>query len=356
MQNYQKIHPDEPPAGLTAVEIADLLSVEGDEMEGLMARAAAVRDAAIGEGVYLRGLIEYSNICRKECLYCGIRKGNTAVGRYSLTEDEVLRCARTAWESGYGSVVIQGGENQSPEHVRTIERLLREIKSLSGGELGITLSLGEQSSEVYRRWFEAGAHRYLLRIETSDRELYGRIHPAGPVHSFETRLGALHHLRETGYQVGTGVMIGLPGQTVEMLARDLLFMREADIDMCGMGPYVESAATPLSRNPGTVIPPLKWRFDMALKMVAVLRILMPDINIAATTALQAIEPGGRMRAIRAGANVIMPNLTPERYRGDYFLYDNKPLSLDSAIPEDHIRYGEWGDSRHFLRKSKNSSR
>lgn len=328
-----------------------MLSLRGAEMEALLVRGAAVRDGAVGEGVYLRGLIEYSNVCRKDCLYCGIRRSNDRTARYTLTEAEVLECARTAWEAGYGSVVIQGGENQLPEHVRTIERLVREIGSLSGGELGITLSLGEQSAEVYRRWFEAGAHRYLLRIETSDRDLYGRIHPADATHSYDTRLRALGDLRDAGYQVGTGVMIGLPGQTVEMLARDLLFMRAADIDMCGMGPYVESAATPLARDAGAEIPPLRWRYDMALKMVAALRILMPDINIAATTALQAIEPGGRARALKAGANVIMPNLTPHRYRGDYFLYDNKPLAMDSALPEEHIRYGERGDSRRFIRRS-----
>lgn len=323
-----------------------MLSLRGEEMSKLLELAGKVRDERVGEGAYLRGLIEYSNVCRKDCLYCGIRRSNHTP-RYTLTEAEVLDCARFAHENNYGSVVIQGGENQSPQHVQTIARLVREIKKLSSGRLGITLSLGEQSREVYRRWFEAGAHRYLLRIESSDRRLYRSIHPDDRLHRFETRLEALADLRAEGYQVGTGVMIGLPGQTVADLAADLLFMREVDIDMCGMGPYIESAGTPLADCPADGRLTLSERFDLALKMVAALRLSMPDINIAATTALQAIRPGGRLRALQSGANVIMPNLTPARYRENYFLYDNKPLSMDSSIPEENIRYGEWGDSKHF---------
>ncbi|MCD8071931.1 MAG: [FeFe] hydrogenase H-cluster radical SAM maturase HydE [Alistipes sp.] len=330
-------------------ELAGMLSAEGDEMEALLESAGKLKKETIGDGIYLRGLIEYSNICRKDCLYCGIRR-SAAVGCYTLSEEEVLECARFAHRNNYGSVVIQGGENQSREHIETIARLVRQIKELSCGGLGITLSLGEQTEETYRRWFEAGAHRYLLRIETSDERLYRSIHPDDSLHSYALRLEALEALKRCGYQVGTGVMIGLPGQGVEDLARDLLFMRDMDIDMCGMGPYVESQQTPLACASGPRLP-LEKRYGLSLKMVAALRMLMPDINIAATTALQAIFPQGRLRAIGAGANVIMPNLTPATYRESYFLYDNKPLSFDSKIIENNIRYGEWGDPVHFSKRS-----
>ncbi|MDL2320083.1 [FeFe] hydrogenase H-cluster radical SAM maturase HydE [Alistipes sp. OttesenSCG-928-B03] len=326
-------------------DIVSMLRSEGDERDELFRRAVAVRDGAIGDGVYLRGLIEYSNICRKNCLYCGIRKDSTS-DRYVLSPEQVIEAARYAWEHRYGSVVLQGGENTSPQHTALITQLLREITEVSGGELGITLSLGEQSPEVYREWREAGATRYLLRVETSDRELYRRIHPNDATHDFDRRVQALSDLREAGFMVGTGVMIGLPFQTIESLADDLLFMQRLDIDMCGMGPYILSEGTPLVQFAGE-LQTEQWRFDLTLKMIAALRLLMPDINIAATTALQAIDPHGRVKAIDAGANVIMPNLTPDDMRGNYLLYNNKPMSLDSKIMERNIRYGEKGDPQHF---------
>jgi biotin synthase len=333
----------------TRSQIRELLLSEGSDMENLLRQAAEVKSRTIGNGIFLRGLIEYSNVCRKNCLYCGIRR-DADCHRYTLTNEQVLECARYAADNNYGSVVIQGGENTSPQFIDNIEYLLTEIKSLSGGKLGITLSLGEQTKETYARWFAAGAHRYLLRIESSYRQLYSKIHPNDSTHSFEARLAALGFLRETGYQVGTGVMIGLPMQSVDTLAGDLMFMRDMDIDMCGMGPYVESHGTPLAEVTEG-LHPIEWRFDMTLKMIAVLRLMMPSINIAATTALQAIDPMGRLRAVQAGANVIMPNTTPQEYRGDYLLYDNKPMSFDSKLLEANIRYGEWGDSHHFTERT-----
>ena len=227
--------------------------------------------------------------------------------------------------------------------------------------LGITLSLGEQTEEVYREWYEAGAHRYLLRIESSIRELYEKIHPVDAVHSYETRVQALRDLRKCGYQVGTGVMIGLPFQTAANLADDLLFFKEMDIDMCGMGPYLEHSETPLyaCRH---LIPDLERRLDLSLRMVALLRLLMPDINIAATTAMQAIVPDGRERAIMAGANVLMPNLTLSEVREEYQIYQNKPgvgedAAISSSRTEQRLRemkipigYGQWGDSRHYRKR------
>jgi biotin synthase len=207
----------------------------------------------------------------------------------------------------------------------------------------------------------AGAHRYLLRIEVSNPELYGKLHPNDRHHDYNERIGALRRLRKTGYQVGTGVMIGLPFQTLPDLADDLLFFREFDIDMAGMGPYIEHEDTPLFRFRNELLP-LRERFLLSLKMVALLRILMKDINIAATTAMQAIDPQGREKALLVGANVIMPNLTPLKYRQDYLLYENKPcldeeseeckscLEARIALAGDEIGYGEWGDSKHFNRR------
>lgn len=329
-------------------QIIGLLESEGAQKTELFRRAAEVRDEAIGDGVYLRGLIEYSNVCRKNCYYCGIRSGSE-FDRYTLSRKQVLDAAEYAWRNRFGSVVLQGGENSAPAYVAEITRLIKDIISLSNGELGITLSLGEQTVETYREWFAAGAHRYLLRIEASNRTLYEKIHPNDATHDFDRRMQALHDLRATGWQVGTGVMIGLPFQTVGDLADDLLFMRDFDIDMCGMGPYIVSEGTPLAAHAGE-LQPEQWRMEMTLKMIAVLRLLMPDINIAATTALQAIDPDGRLRAIAAGANVVMPNLTPDDLKGNYLLYNNKPMSLDTRILEKNIRYGEKGDPRHFGRR------
>ena len=325
----------------------------------LYSEAYRVKKETVGENVYLRGLVEISNICRKNCLYCGIRRDNLNTGRYELTSEEVLEAAAFAAEQGYGSMVIQGGERTDRKFIDKITSLLVEIKRR--WPLGITLSLGEQTEEVYREWFEAGAHRYLLRIESSTRELYEKIHPVDAVHSYETRVQALRDLRKCGYQVGTGVMIGLPFQTAANLADDLLFFKEMDIDMCGMGPYLEHSETPLyaCRH---LIPDLERRLDLSLRMVALLRLLMPDINIAATTAMQAIAPDGRERAIMAGANVLMPNLTLSEVREEYQIYQNKPgvgedAAISSSRTEQRLRemkipigYGQWGDSRHYRKR------
>ncbi len=317
----------------------------------LFAEAAAVRDRTIGGRVYLRGLIELSNRCRKNCLYCGIRSGMDGVGRYELTDEQVFAAVQRAWRAGYGSVVLQAGERVDEAFVGRVERLVRRIKRLSDGALGITLSLGEQAPQTYRRWFEAGAHRYLLRIEASSPELYRRIHPAD--HSYRERLHSLRVLREAGYQVGTGVMIGLPFQRVEDLADDLLFFKESDIDMCGMGPYIEAPGTPLAACSSL------WtraeRLQLALRMIALLRLLMPDINIAATTALHALHPRGRELGVEAGANVLMPNLTPEEGRGEYRLYDDKPMEDTDLRGFDAVLENVWGDSPHFAARLRSSS-
>lgn len=320
--------------------------------QDLFDRAVQVRNQTVGDKVHLRGLIELSNRCRKNCLYCGIRCGNRVVERYELTDEQVLAAAQYAWRAGYGSIVIQAGERTDEAFIGRVERLLRAVKELSRDELGITLSLGEQSLETYRRWFDAGGHRYLLRIEASDPTLYARLHPAD--HSYNERRECLTRLREVGYQVGTGVMIGLPFQTIENLADDLLFFQQLDIDMCGMGPYIEFPGTPLADSPSRFTRP--ERLQLALRMIALLRLLMPDLNIASTTALHALHPQGRELGIAAGANVMMPNLTPDAVRGNYRLYDNKPLQDMDLSGFNVALDNTWGDSRHFAaRKAASSS-
>ena len=357
MKNFQDILLQ---AAFSCDDLVTLLSAEGNKRQQLFQQAQLVKLKTIGNKVYFRGLVEFSNICSKDCLYCGIRKSNEKVVRYEATDDEIMEACRFAWQNRFGSVVLQSGELSSPAFVTRVDSLLRKIKQLSDNELGITLSCGEQSLETYHRWKESGAHRYLLRIESSNPELYRKIHPENDLHRFGRRLQALKDLKTTGYQVGTGVMIGLPFQTTEDLANDLLFLKQVDVDMVGMGPYIEHEDTPLYefRN---LLKTRQERFDLALKMVATLRLLMPDINIAAATALQAIDPAGREKALAIGANIIMPNLTPCEYRKEYQLYEGKPcLDEDAELCRNclearielagcDIGYGEWGDSKHFSR-------
>lgn len=342
-------------------EIIYLLQTQGDEQNELFQLASETKQAHVGNKVYLRGLIELSNVCAKNCLYCGIRKDNTNLERYLLTSAEVVEAAKFAHDNNYGSVVLQSGELYSEKFIAYVESLVQEIKKVSDGKLGITLSCGEQTEETYQRWFDAGAHRYLLRIESSNKALYEKIHPVDSLHSYETRINCLKTLQKIGYQVGTGVMIGLPFQTLENLADDLLFLQKIDIDMCGMGPYLEHNDTPLFVYADELLP-LKERFYLSLKMVAILRLMMKDINIAATTALQTIDAMGREKALKIAANIFMPNITPKKYRESYKLYENKPCTDEN--PEDcancieariclagcEIAKDEWGDSKHFTKR------
>ncbi|MCK4920542.1 MAG: [FeFe] hydrogenase H-cluster radical SAM maturase HydE [Bacteroidales bacterium] len=344
-------------------DLIKLLETEGEDKKLLFQKANEIKIGEVGKKVYYRGLIEFSNICSKSCYYCGIRKDNDNVNRFNLSDVEILSAAKFSHDNNYGSLVLQAGEIESAAFTIRIEKLLKEINKLSSGKLGITLSLGEQSEETYQRWFDAGAHRYLLRIESSNKELYRRIHPENKLHSFEKRNNCLENLQEIGYQTGTGVMIGLPFQKMEDLAEDLLFMKEMDVDMVGMGPYIEHPDTPLWKFKSELIP-IQERFNLALKMIATLRILLKDINIAAATALQAIDPLGREKAVKIGANIIMPNITPGIYRNDYSLYENKPcvdeepeeclhcLDVKIKLADAEIGYGEWGDSKHFFKRTK----
>jgi biotin synthase len=342
-------------------EIITLLEATGEDKQVLFKKANEVKLQELGNRVHFRGLVEFSNICGKDCYYCGIRKSNREVQRYNLSDDQILDAARFAHMNAYGSFVMQAGELESPAFTLRVENLLKEIKKLSNNELGITLSLGEQTEEVLERWFAAGAHRYLLRIESSNPELYQRYHPSDTLHDYARRLTSLKTLQRIGYQTGTGVMIGLPFQSTGDLADDLLFMKHFDIDMVGMGPYIEHQDTPLYQFRSELLP-IEQRFDFTLKMIATLRIMMKDINIAAATALQAIDPLGREKAVKVGANIIMPNITPGKFRNDYALYENKPcvdeepeeckncLDVRIQLADGEIGYKEWGDSKHFHKR------
>lgn len=346
-------------------DLVALLAAEGNDRQLIYNKAAEVKAKYIGNKVYLRGLVEYSNKCRKNCYYCGIRLGNAKVNRYTVDDDEVVQAAKYIKQLGYGSMVLQSGELMTPSFVDAIERLLLRIHAETENTLGITLSMGEQTEETYSRWFNAGAKRYLLRIESSTKELYYKLHPDDDTHSYDIRLQALHTLRKVGYQVGSGVMIGLPFQTLDHLANDLLFLQNLDVDMVGMGPYIEHSDTPLYQY-RHLLPSVEKRLELSLKMVAILRIMMKDINIAATTALQTLRADAREQAVVVGANIIMPNLTPQSFREQYFLYQNKTVVKDDAFAYHEqleqainaigceIGYNAHGDSRHYAERNMNN--
>ena len=348
----------ENPRALSRPELIRLL--EWPNAKELFGAAYEVKVREVGRNVSLRGLVECGNFCAKNCLYCGIRRGNSKVRRYRMSEDEIVRQAGFAFEAGYGNLVLQSGELESEENTVFVENVLAKVRGRFGDAFGITLSLGEQSDETYRRWREAGAHRYLLRIETSDPELYANLHPSG--HSWHRRRECLRSLRRNGYQVGSGVMCGLPGQTVSALADDIAFFAQEDLDMIGMGPYIPHSDTPLGRDALWSPDIAAGRLELGLRMIAVARICLRDVNIAASTALQALAPDGRERGLLAGANVIMPNVTGGEYRPDYLLYDGKPVGDEnssgsrealarsiSAIGES-VNWNSRGDSPHWGRR------
>jgi biotin synthase len=312
-----------------------------------------------GSKVFYRGLVEFSNRCALDCLYCGIRRSNGAVERYTVSEDAIVEAARWCADAHYGSVVLQSGERRDDEFVSLVEKVVGRIRketvsSVLPRGLGVTLCVGEQSPEAYRRFRDAGAHRYLLRIETTNEDLFNEIHPDGQ--RLETRLESLAHLRQADFQVGTGVMIGLPGQTAEMLADDLLFYVKHDFDMYGMGPFIPHPDTPMG---GAQVMDDAARTRLGLRMIALTRLLTVNTNIAATTALQALDPIGREKGLAHGANVLMPQLTPVEFRKNYLLYRDKPcvdenredclecLKRRVEITGRTVALDEWGDSLHF---------
>lgn len=346
----------------TIEEMEALLALDSpEELEKLFEAAYHVKVKYVGKKAWFRGIVEFSNICSKDCYYCGIRKSNTSTERFEIPAEAIIDSAVWSWKAEYGSAVLQSGERSDAKFVDMIEHVIKEIKKRTNNELGLTLSLGEQTLETYKRWFDAGAHRYLLRIETSNQELYKKLHPAD--HNFASRKKCLELLREAGYQVGTGVMMGLPMQTLRHLAEDVMFFKTMDIDMIGMGPYIYHQNTPLYKYREQYEIPDNKLLELGLKMIAVTRLVLKDVNIAATTALQALSPTGREQGLKAGANVIMPNTTDTKYRENYKLYENKPCTDENASMcrgclqrriesiGETIGFGQWGDSPHFAART-----
>ncbi len=300
-------------------------------LQALWQQADALRREEVGNAVHLRGLIEFSNCCVRQCTYCGLRAGNTELPRYRLSAEQILECAHQTVALGYGTVVLQSGEDPELDPTwmyRVIDRIKQETN------LAITLSLGERSVAELESWRQAGADRYLLRFETSNPTLFRRIHPPAKGKDCD-RLLLLSTLRELGYEVGSGVMIGVPGQSYDDLASDLLLFAQIDLDMIGVGPYIAHPQTPLGREPARFPFPTEDQVpnteEMTYKVIALTRLLCPQANIPSTTALATINPvNGREKGLQRGANVVMPNVTPNEERLAYEIYPNKACVRDAA--------------------------
>ena len=305
---------------LSEDEFVTLLENRTPELaEDLFARARKRREERYGKDVYIRGLIEFTNYCKNNCLYCGIRCGNANAQRYRLTKAEILDCCREGYDLGYRTFVLQGGEDPgfSTEQIEDVVRAIRADYP----DCAITLSVGEHPKEVYARWKAAGADRYLLRHETADAEHYASLHPKNL--TLENRMGCLRDLKDLGYQVGCGFMVGSPGQTSAHIAKDLVFLHRFQPEMVGIGPFIPHCDTPLGGEPaGTV--------ELTVFLLGVIRLMLPDVLLPATTALATIHPEGRELGIRAGANVCMPNLSPRAVREKYMLYNNKISTGEEA--------------------------
>lgn len=275
-------------------------------------KANAVRQKIYGTDVYIRGLIEISNYCKNDCYYCGIRRSNHSCNRYRLTEEEILTCCADGYALGFRTFVLQGGEDGYYSDT-VLEPLLIKLKQ-QYPDVAITLSLGERSEESYQRLFHAGADRYLLRHETASKMHYQQLHP--PEMSYQNRLRCLHALREIGYQVGCGMMVGSPYQTPQHLAADLMMIQTFQPEMCGIGPFIPHPATPFADEPAGSV-------DLTCFLLSLIRLAVPHVLLPATTALATLDKHGREKGMLAGANVVMPNLSPTSVRGKYELYQNK---------------------------------
>ncbi|MCK9221760.1 MAG: [FeFe] hydrogenase H-cluster radical SAM maturase HydE [Limnochordia bacterium] len=293
-----------------------LLHAKGTAQEQLWDRADGVRRDTVGNGVHLRGIIEFSNHCIRNCLYCGLRRGNTKLKRYRIPPEEILLAAKQGTEVGYKTIVLQSGEDPWYD-ARNIGLLVREIKKL---DVAVTLSIGERPEEELALFRQEGADRYLLKHETIDQALYSRLHPGA---SYKARIQMLNTLGKLGYQVGTGIMVGLPGQRPETIAEDILFMQKINADMVGIGVFIPHPDTPLANAAA-------GSADETLNVLALTRLFLPYAHLPATTALATLDPYGRQKALRAGANVVMPNITPVKYRKQYEIYPGKAETSDES--------------------------
>ena len=289
-------------------ELVDILS-DSLKNEWLFKEADRIRRENVGDEVHLRGLIEFSNICKRGCKYCGLRSANKEVERYRILKDDIINTAANAIRLGYRTIVLQSGEDDYYDTDKMVE-IIRELKKL---DVALTLSIGEKTYDEYKAFKAAGADRYLLRIETTDENLYKDMHPHA---SYENRKRCLFDLKSLGFETGTGCLVGLPNQTIESLADDIIFFKELDADMVGIGPFIPHEHTPLAEAK-------KGDFWLAMKVMALSRINLPDINIPATTAMETLNPNGRIIALNSGANVVMPNVTSTEYRAKYEIYPGK---------------------------------
>lgn len=304
---------------LSAEELLTLLNeMSEDDKQYLFQRAHATRVANYGDKVYMRGLVEFTNFCKRSCVYCGIRAQNKNAERYRLNMEEILSACEEGERLGYQTYVLQGGEDD----YYTDEKVVDIIKNIKAKfpKCAITLSIGEKSYESYKKFFDAGADRYLLRHETASKELYESLHPGM---SFENRIRCLKDLKEIGFQVGAGFMVGLPNQTNNTFVQDLKFIKELKPHMVGIGPFIPQHDTPLGKESGGTV-------EKTLVMLALTRLLLPDVLLPSTTALGSIDPMGREKGIKVGANVVMPNLSPTKVRAKYALYDGKICTGDEA--------------------------
>lgn len=287
----------------------NLIKLLQSDDEELYSFADKIRAQHKGKNIHLRALIEYTNICKCNCLYCGLRCANKNITRYRMTTDEILNCVENAVNNNFKTIVLQGGEDSFFTKNKIIE-IIKEIKKY---DVALTLSIGEWDFESLKAFKDNGADRYLLRIETTNKDLYKTMHPNM---SFEKRVQCLKDIKSLGYETGTGSLVGLPNQTIESLADDILFFKEIDADMVGIGPLIPHPDTPLAKENSN-------NFDLALKVMALTRIMLPQANIPATTAMETIKENGRILALNSGANIIMPNFTDVEYRKNYAIYPNK---------------------------------
>ncbi len=315
---------------LTTEEYAELIRCADDSetVQALTKEAVRLRNIYYGNQVYTRGLIEFTNYCRNDCYYCGIRRGNLHARRYRLSKEEILQCCEDGYALGFRTFVLQGGEDGwfTDERMADIIRAIRATYP----DCAITLSIGERSYESYRLFREAGADRYLLRHETADEEHYGKLHPQSM--SLAVRKMCLYDLKLLGYQAGAGFMVGSPGQTVECLGKDLAFLKELQPHMVGIGPFIPHHETRFAKEPAGSV-------ELTLFLLSVIRILLPKVLLPATTALGTLDQEGRIRGLAAGANVVMPNLSPLKNRKQYDLYDNK-ISMDEEAAEGRAKLAE----------------
>jgi biotin synthase len=310
IETTKEILKDIRAGNITKEGLTYLISIDSrEEFKPVFEESARICKRHFGNRVFIRGIIEFSNYCRKGCFYCGINKANKNVGRYRLTLEEILAAAAYMKRQGALTVVLQSGEDQGNDGlvIDAVKRIKNDLN------MAITLSIGERDSKAYRKFLNAGADRYLLRIETTDPDLFKKLHPDD---NLAYRTQCLYDLKKLGYEVGTGIMVGLPGQSLSSLAGDLLFFKQLNPAMVGIGPFLPHQDTPLRGHKNTDI-------FLTLKTLALIRLVLPKSNLPATTAMGTIDPTGRQQALKIGANVIMPNFTPSRYRENYKLYDNK---------------------------------